>query len=277
MTLFWYLKRMVFSTRNLLMFVTLVAAGIAVYRSHQAVEQDQAQLKRLEDEVHSTESSIRRFEESNWHNDPQMRQAVWDEYEAIRNLRELCELSIPKLADRHGNIEPRGSQVISIKRLPSIRDRKGGPPVVFRVYVPEDCELWLKYGAHGDEDKVPSSPDFESGLLRQLANGDVGPYEKRLPPGHHVISRKNGVITVNSVVLLNATIKSTRSLGGGVLMSNPKMQQMDFQNGELSLWSLISEHMVLQSDDAENDRTKISTNLWLDDTSSGFSDFPGDQ
>ena len=259
------------------MFVTLVAAGIAAYRSHQAVEQDQARLKRLEDEVRSTESSIRNFEERNWLNHPQMQQAVWDEYEAIRNLRELCELSIPKLVDRHGNIEPRGSQVVSIKRLPSIRGRKGGPPIVFRVYVPEDCELWLKYGAHGDEYKRPSSPDFESGLLRQLANGDVGPYEKRLPPGHHVLSRINGVITFNSVVLLNAKLESTQGIGGGVLTSNPKMQQMDFQDGELSLWSLISKSMVLQSDDAESDRTKICTNLWLDNTSSGFSDFPGDQ
>jgi hypothetical protein len=278
------MEAMTFSIRNLLTMVVVAALGIVVWRSRQDAQRDQYQLAMLRTE-------IKRAEDRLHVDNPVLHQARRDEYEAIRKLRKQCDANIELLREKYGSIEPRGPRILSIKNLPSMRGDTGGTPVALRVYVPEEREVWLKYGVHDHGEsssfgRTLLSPDFESALMRQSPIGPVGPYEKLLTPGHHVLSMTIGDaeagslplrITFDSIALIDSRLKSASQIGGGVVSSKPKMQQMDFRDGKLHWGSLISKSMSFPCGEEDNPRRRLLFHLWLSNESSGFSDFPGSQ
>lgn len=170
-----------------------------------------------------------------------------------------------------------------------MRGDKGRAPFALRVYVPEEREVWLKYGVRDTSNssgfgKTLSSPDFESGLLRQSPIVQVGPHEERLSPGHHVLSITIGdveagslrlQITLDSIALVDSSLESARRAGSLYIASKPEMQQIDFEDGELHWGPLMSATM---SEDLDEDPTwKLRVLVWLGNESSGFSAFPGSQ
>jgi hypothetical protein len=274
---------MTFSIRNLLALVVVAALGIVAWRSHQDAQREQDRLTKLLTEIKSAEQRLSL-------DNPPLHQAMLitrDEYEAIRKLRKHCDANIELLREKYGSIEPRGPDVLSIRNLPSIRGDTGQTPVALRVYTPKERKVWIKYGVHNNMNSIPASPDFESGLLRQSPFDHVGPYEKRLSPGQHVLSMTIGDasagslpfrITLDSRILIDSAFKSASHTGGGVIGSTPQaMQQMNFKDGKLHWGGLISARMTLRDDEGNNPPKSFKFLVWLSDETSGLSSFPGSQ
>ena len=204
---------MTFSVRNLLALVVVAALSIVAWRSHQDAQRERNRLTKLLTEIESAEQEIKRAEDRLHLGNPPLHQAIRDEYEAIRNVRKQCDANIELLREKYGSIEPRSPRVLSIKNLPSMRGDTGETPVALRVYVPEEREVWLKYGVHdrgesSSSERTLLSPDFESALMRQSPIGPVGPYEKRLPPGHHLLSMTIGDAEAGSLHFVSPSIQS---------------------------------------------------------------------
>lgn len=273
---------MTFSIRNLLALVAVAALGMVAWRSHQDAQREQDRLSTLR-----RQTAIKSAEQNLFSDNPLLHQAMRntrDEYEAIRKLRIQCDAGIELLREKYGRIEPSGPGIVSIRALPSIRGDTGKPPVAFRIYVPEERKVWIKYGVRDSKSRsVAANSEFEPAILHQVPFDHDGPYEIRLTPGQHVLSMTIGDtdagslpfrINLDASVLVDSRLNSASHTGGG---STYAPLQLDFKNSNLAKSGLMSAKMTLRGD-AKNESPKSYQFLvWLSDESSGYSAFPGSQ
>ena len=281
---------MKFSIRTLLVLTLAVAVAIAlVMKLYQSrVQQErllarQAQLQSLRAELQAVSGSS------------EMRQAMADQQAMYQRARKDALDHFAILQARDSKIEDRGPGVVSLRSVPEITGLGEGNRTSFRVRIPADRQVWLKYVA------APEPPSATTERLDELAIESLQPqpmesssggepsgfqhpggYAFPLPTGEHVLTvTSNRVesddegetvhefrIQFGDQVLLQSSHHSsgTSSFGTVALGSS---RQSDYRPGK-------TPHRLLR---LRFNRSQGSgppvAHLWLGEQSSDLPAFPG--
>jgi hypothetical protein len=269
-----------FSIRELLCVAVLAALGMLAYRNHQEAEQAQVKLTLLQNEIQALEASLRQ-------DNPALHQAIlrsMDESKSLQDARQRAIDHFALIRQKYSGIEPRGADVLSLSGVPMLPPGNGPAPISFRMRVPEQRAIWLKYGVHPTKRNTQSGrgPEQESDLLTQSPFEDSGPFEMSLPPGDQILVVTMGAaedgslplaITLDDQLLLRSTFVAPEVTGAG-WSSISGRQQIDFDLNR-ALPSLMTVNMSLRSDKTADTATKqCGFSMWLSDHSSDFAEFP---
>ncbi|PAY17616.1 hypothetical protein CKO51_20535 [Rhodopirellula sp. SM50] len=102
--------------------------------------------------------------------------ALRDQYQSIGRMREKAQEKFADLQLKYGGLVDRGGSVVSFRSVPSIQIEEESPPIIFRVIVPEDRAVWLRYGVFpSDMDFVENPHAFRStvGLASDIKQRNV--------------------------------------------------------------------------------------------------------
>ena len=273
-------RSITFSLRSLFALIVVAALGFFTWGFVQGVQDEKNRLATILNEIESAKTELAETESrSAWLAKPVLQQAMQDEYAAIQSLREQSEAHLPWLLDKYASIEPRGPDILSIRRLPAISGFSE-TPIVYRIYAPPEREVWLKCGmktiAYGS-DSGTEPPASSQVIQRRLS--DIGRYEQRLSPGEHAVSITWGSydgdqirirVTLDSSVLIDSNLPYRLS---GSLQTRIEGRQYDYQEFlELPLVGIN-----LDSPDDENPPNRFDYDVRLSAQASDLPPFPGVQ
>lgn len=273
---------MKFSIRTLLAFTFLVALALLTWRTFEDARRDEARAQRLQAEIKLLEARGRLDQ-------PGLDQAILhtrDEFESLKEMREHSLAHFDLLRDKYSGIEPRGAGVLSIRGLPSMQVGDRTAPIVFRMLIPDERPVWLKFGVHMVKPNVTASrgSDAEDDLITKSPFEASGPFEQRLPPGDQMLKIVSGAatdgalpieITLNDKVLLRTSFVADDVTGSGSgHISVPS--QFDVGPRQDLPWLLTVDltHRTQTSGGDSPDTHAFS--VWLSDRSSNFKGFPGE-
>jgi len=278
-----YLRQMRFSIREMLALISLVALGMLAWRTSEDARRDRARLAELRNEIKSLEARV-------WLDRPALHRAILRTHEEFESLHAMRERSIEHfdlLRQKYSTMEPPPeADVLSIRGIPSLQTDTGPAPVIFRLLVPQERPVWLKFGVHKVQRSVHSSrtSDDDSDLLTDSPFNASGPFEVRLPAGDHVLRIATGsaqegslplVITLNDEVLLRSAFLSADVTGAGSsYISAPS--QINFGPRRPLPWLLTT---IMNRRDPTSRKAHDTTHgfsVWLSDRSSSFTSFPGE-
>lgn len=272
-----------FSIRALLAFTFLVGLALLAWRTLTDVRRNQARAEMLRDEIKSLEVRVRL-------DDPKLHQSmghISDEYESLHAMSKRGLAHFDALREKYSTIEPRnGKQVFSLRGIPSLHAEPGPAPVVFRMIVPEERPVWLKFGIHMVDQSVHSSrtPDETDDLLTDTPFDDSGPFEIRLPAGDQMLTIVTGSAGEGSlpveILLDDRVLVRTKFVSPDVSGSDyghiSAPSQIDFGPRRDLPW-LLTTHMNLKPTPAGSRRRKTHAfAIWLSDKPSDFASFPGE-
>lgn len=269
-----------FSIKTLLAITFLIALALLAWRTIEDARRDRARLELVKAEVKQLEARVRL-------DDPELHQVILctiDEVQPLHVMRERAIAHFDMLREKYSSIEPRGPEVLSIRGLPSMQVDNESSPTVFRMIVPEERGIWLKFGVHQVERNMNSSrsSDQEDDLLSDSPFDDSGPFEIKLSPGDQTLSvaagpAKDGLLPIeirlDEALLLRTTFHSPDVSGtGSSHISAPS--QIDFDARRELPW-LLSSSMGTRSSATDNERgLTYAFSMWLSDRSSDFKGFP---
>ncbi|MCA9145688.1 MAG: hypothetical protein H6821_09795 [Planctomycetaceae bacterium] len=272
---------MKFSLRTLFAFTFLVALALLAWRMFQDSRRDESRLQLLNAEIKSLEARVRL-------DDPAIHRVILskvDELEPLHAMRERAVTHFDVLQEKYSGVEERGSDVLSIRGLPALRRHDEPVRVLFRMIVPRQRSVWLKFGVHQVERNVNSSrgSDQEDDLLSESPFDVSGPFEMQLQPGDQTLSvfageAKDGSLPVeialNDKLLFRSCFESPDVTGTGLIhISAPS--QIDFDSRRDLPW-LLSTNINVESEGPDTERElAYAFSIWLSDHSSDFKGFPG--
>lgn len=187
---------------------------------------------------------------------------------------------LPSIQEKYSRIEPRGEGFVSIRIIPMIVDAEyDGSNWRMRMLVPEGSEPYLKLGVIDEKFAgFRSILPADSLLLDDSFLDNSGPFEIRLTPGIHDIDLarrkepKDSLLQYRFSLDGRPILVSTSEFEGvtsKATMFTAAYEQIDLPitgGSVLGKWSFGGstgpEQMLL---------------LWFDETSSGFSPFPGEE
>ncbi len=244
---------------------------------------------RLEREKETELISVQRDLELSLHiGNEEMHQAavaIVDEQQALDRVRAVATQTFPKLEAKYSAIVPAGPNVLSIRRVPSIRSDIQRAPTAYRLVIPESGEVWIKYGVHLTPKNTSSSwnPKKEDELLDTSPFDQTGPYEMRMPAGEQVLRFAVGdkvdgtlpiLISLDDQPLLRSAFRAPDVSGhGGSALGGTA--QIDYPPGK-RLPSLTSMKMYQSDDSGNRGGSSYTFSIWLSDQSSNFDAFPGE-
>jgi hypothetical protein len=277
-----YLRHLRFSIRAMLALMFLVSLGMLVWRASEDARRSVARLAQLQSEIKFVEARLRLDQ-------PVLHQAILHTHEEFQPFDAMRQRSIEHfdlLRRKYSSMEPKGTDVFSLREIPSLQTDTRPAPVIFRLLVPEQRTVWLKFGVHLVEQSVHSSTDKLDGrdLLTDSPFNVSGPFETRLQPGDHTLTVAVGlaaegslpvVITLDDEVLLRSSFVSAEVTGtSSSRISAPS--QLDF-GPQRNLPSLLSTHMNLRTPASGKAPAKThGFSMWLSDRASSFTNFPGE-
>lgn len=273
-------RSITFSLRSLFALIVVAALGFFTWGFVQGVQDEKNRLATILNEIESAKTALAETESrSAWLANPVLQQAIQDEYAAIQSLREQSEAHLPWLLDKYASIEPRGPDILSIRRLPAISGFRE-TTIVYRIYAPPEREVWLKCGmktiAYGS-DSGTEPPASSQVIQRRLS--DIGRYEQRLSPGEHAVSitwesydgdQIRIRVTLDSSVLIDSNLPYP-SLG----CSRPRMERRQYDYQEFLERPLVG--IILKSPDDENPLNPFDYDVSLSGQASDLPPFPGVQ
>lgn len=237
----------------------------------------------MQDRLTELHAKIKSTEQRLYVGDPLLHQAFLssnDEAQALSRLRAKSEAGLESLRQKYGGIQPRGDDVVSIRSLPTIGNDLRKAPTVFRMLIPDQRQVWLKYGVSDTSGSGFSAADFAKELLQQSPFQHTGPYEMLLPAGDHTLAvsfqnPQSGSlplrVKLNDTNLVDSSFQHEfASHGGG--MSVAASEQLDYKDRQLP--TLLSAKIVLRDDAGKRLPEGFRLLVWLDDHSSGFEPFP---
>jgi hypothetical protein len=268
---------MTFSLRDLLALFVLLALALLGWRTWQQTRLEKARLAELRDEIKQLEIQVRL-------DNPALHQAMLntlDEHQPLAGMRQRSLGQFERLRTKYGGLEPRGADVLSLRGLPSLPEGDEPAPVLYRLWVPEDRPVWLKFGVH---EMDPShhrsrSSDDEQDLLDRSPFTLSGPFEMRLPPGDQTLRIAIGAarggelpvsIALDDTVLLRSTFAS-EGVSGASYGYTTAASQVDFPANQKPPW-LLTASMQLRNTSAGKTQ---ACSVWLSDRASGFAPLPG--
>ncbi|MCS7468026.1 hypothetical protein NZK35_15335 [Stieleria sp. ICT_E10.1] len=268
-----------FSIRSLLAILLLCAISFPLVTGIADLRRDEAMRTQLRVEIET-------FRERLALDDPQrqrIKQHQRDELTSIRAIREQAERQFESLQQKYGGIEVRGGDVLSLRTIPQLRRDRTQPPVVFRLRVPTDRDVWLKYavipaeGVSRSPDQLDErqDPPVESGFAHP------GHYQVKLEPGEHLLAVETGPVRGNvlpaSVRLGDKPLLKTEFSGEGIPSTGAYhisgTKQIDYPPQRRLPW-LLNIKVDLRLDDNSRRDAAFDGCLWLSDRSSGYDPFP---
>ena len=269
---------MTFSIRDLLALIFLFALALLAWRSAEETGRARARARQLDGEIKSLELQLRLDQ-------PALHQEILHTADEQASLAALGERSLKQfetLREKYSALVPREQDVLSLRGVPSLAKDPSPAPVLFRLLVPTQRPVWLKYGVHPAKQSQHTSrnTDKEQDLLRQTPFTLSGPFEMQLPPGDHTLQISVGaahegalpiVIALGDTVLLRTSYMSAQVSGAGYSYSSAT-SQLDFAPSQPLPWLLTASMNLRES--ATDETHAIS--LWLGVQASKFTRFPGD-
>ena len=270
---------MQFSIRSLLAILLLCGILFPLVMGLGQVRRDEAMLRQLANEIdlHRQRLAL---------NDPQrklIKQHQQEEYASLRSLRDAAETHFVSVQEKYGKIEPRGPNVLSLRTVPQLSLDAAPSPVVFRLLVPKERQVWLKYAViqrtnrngtpekHDQIDQPPIDTGFDHNGL----------YEVRLRPGERILAIQSGPVVANvlpiAMRLDEKDLLSTRFSDDGVPSTGSfhvsGRKQIDFEERRQLPW-LLNVNVTIKSEGGSREEAPYAGCFWLSDRSSGFDAFP---
>ncbi|QEF96452.1 hypothetical protein Mal15_04800 [Stieleria maiorica] len=213
-----------------------------------------------------------------------VRQHQREEYASMGTVRKRAERQFERIQQKYGGIEVRGADVLSLRTVPQLSLGQSQPPVVYRLLVPTDREVWLKYAVVPAEG-ISRSPDKLDQLQTPVeASGfaDPGPYQLRLAPGEQLLAVQTGpsngrelpiAIRIDDKPLLDSSFRSEGVPSSGAHHISG-LRQFDVLKSRRLPWLQSIQIKVTMEDETRQDAAHHGS-LWLSDQPSGFDPFPG--
>lgn len=278
---------MTFSLRTLMALVLLAALGMLAWRAADEARRQTRRAAELHGEIKSLEATLRLDQ-------PALHQAMLhtlDEFESLHALRERSLAHFDTLRQKYSTLETRGPDVLSLRSVPALATGGDPTPVVYRLVVPRQRSVWLKFGVHPQQQDRHSSrtPDDATDLLTQSPFEPSGPFEVQLPPGDQTLSIAVGsvqegclpiVFQLNERTLLKTTFVSADVSGAGWGRISAT-SQLDFDRQQQLPW-LMTASMNLNAASVSRRQTTLAPgmthafSIWLSDRSSNFKGFPAE-
>ncbi len=171
-----------FSIRDLLLTMLVIAIAAMLYRSmlYQRELQARVQQTRAEAMALETQLAVEVDLVSQLH---AQRVALNEAKSIAATLKE----AFPALQNKYGRIEVRNEQTLSIRRFPTLREPNDTHEFVrYRIYVPKERKIYLKFGVETKHLHDPQPPADSSS--RWITTSDFypsGPFELELQRGWH--------------------------------------------------------------------------------------------
>jgi hypothetical protein len=257
--------------------VFLAALAMLAWRTADGIRQVQERIAALRSEASALHAVFRG-------DDPALRRAIIHERDDVPPLEAMRDRALARfdeLRTRYGAIEARGGDVVSIRTVPAIADGPGPAPVIFRLVVPPDRPVWLKFGTHlaGTTVEPPQRLDEGAGLRSDTPLAASGPYEARLSAGDHTLTIAVGTaaegslplaISLGDGFLLQSSFDSPGVSGVSSSHTSP-VDQYDIRPPAELPWLMTGR---LNHRDSKAEQVPAFS-LWLSDQASGFAEFPG--
>lgn len=196
-------------------------------------------------------------------------------------MRQRSLTQFELLRQKYSILEEREADVLSLRGIPSLSIDTEPAPAVFRLWVPKERPVWIKFGVREATPSRPSSSsDNDRDLLSDSPFRASGPFETQLPPGDQTLqiaagSAREGslplCITLGETVLLRTSFDSP-SVSGTGSSHITGATQLDYGPRQQLPWLLTSTMNV--GEPATEKPHAFS--LWLSDRASGFAPFPGE-
>ena len=281
---------MKFSLRSLLALTLTVAVAIALLMKLYQARVQQARLLAREAQLQSMRAELQAVSGSD-----EMRQAMTELQAMYQRAREDALDHFAVLQARDSKIEDRGPGVISVRSIPEITGRGEGNRTSFRIRIPADRQIWLKYVVAADPPSATAErldelalDSLKPGAMQLGDEGQSsgfehpGAYAIELPAGEHVLTVSANQresddeaetvhqfrIQYDEQVLLESSHRSqgpssfgTVALGGA--------QQNDYEMGKLP-----HRLLRLRFTRSQGNGPPVA-HLWLSEQSSDLPGFPG--
>jgi hypothetical protein len=268
-----------FSIRSLLAIMLLCGIMFPLMIGLGQVGREEAMREKLHNEIQLLRQRLAL-------DDPK-RQVVKDHqkdgFKSLRRLRDTAERQFATIQDKYGKIEPRDAGVVSLRTIPQLSLDGGTAPTVFRLFVPTEREVWLKYAVVLYERNSRSSAQLDQLDQPAIDTGykHNGLYEVRLPPGERILEvhagPSAGKLLPIEIRLDDQDLIHTVFSGDGVRHSGAThvsgQRQIDF-DGRRELPWLLDLKIRLEPDGGSRQDAPYSACLWLSDRSSSFERFP---
>lgn len=271
-----------FSIRALLALTFLAVLVMLVWRTARETTRNQEHLTRLQKEIKDLELNVRL-------NEPALHQAILrsrHEFDSVRELRQRSIEHYESLRQKYSGIETPEAGVLAIRTIPSLQTGAVQPPITFRIWVPEDRAVWLKFGVHQADRSVQSSRESEKAddLLTNSPFEDSGPFELQMPPGDQMLeigtepAGEGAVpltITLNDNVLLRSAFVSSEATGANASYISGR-SQINFGKNQPLPWLLTGRMNLGYYTSGEEPILTHAFSLWLSNQSGSFANFPGE-
>lgn len=256
---------------NVILVVIAISAAVSLSRLGLAYAKVQLQRTRLVDL--ERQDSIRKGTNA----------ALLDQYQSIGRIREKAEEKFADLQLKYGGLVDRGGSIFSFRSVPSIQIEEESPPIIFRIIVPENRTVWLRYGVFpSDRDIVQNPHMFRStvDLPTGTAFQHEGIFQYRLPTGQHLISIhcEIGVNVPIEVSLDDRRILSTFYKSGFYTYYRRDQEyqhdQGDREIGQSLPWLFSCEMYPQTSSEKSIDPAPHACSIWLSEDRIDVPSFP---
>ncbi|MCA9140591.1 MAG: hypothetical protein KDB00_27655, partial [Planctomycetales bacterium] len=218
--------------------------------------------------------------------DPQrvlIRKHQQENFDSIRRLRDIAERQFQVIQHKYGSIEPKGPEIVALRTVPQLSLDGNLAPVVFRISVPTEREVWLKYALVPAGGGSQASEKLDQILESHPGPGfeHSGPFQRRLPSGECILQVDANKTIDNmlpvSIRLNDQVILESSFTGDGVPRTGSfhisGQTQLDFPVSRPLPWLLNIQIRVEQQGGAHVNAPADGC-LWLSTKPSDFEDFP---
>ncbi|QDV47767.1 hypothetical protein Enr13x_76790 [Stieleria neptunia] len=268
-----------FSIRSLLAIMLLCGISFPLVSGIRDLRRDEAMRSQLRREIETLRERLAL-------DDPQrqrIKQHQRDELTSVRAIRERAERQFETIQQKYGGIEVRGTDVLSLRTVPQLRRDRTQPPVVFRVRVPTERDVWLKYAVIPAEgvSRSPDQLDQRHDPPADSGFAHPGHYERKLEPGEHLLAVQTGPVRGKvlpvAIRLGDKPLLDTEFSGDGIPSTGAYhisgRKQIDYPPQRRLPWLLSVKVKLRLEDDSRRDAA-FDGCLWLSDRSSGYDPFP---
>ncbi|MBL8891506.1 MAG: hypothetical protein JNL67_16115 [Planctomycetaceae bacterium] len=175
-----------FSLRSLIAIVLLIAFALMTLNGYLAAG-------RIARQIHPLRYQIGMLERELGENDSKRRQILLhalEERESFHAIYEEVLAQYPTIRDRNHQMVPRPVDIFSIKRMPAPGMLPSNFIIEYKLVVPVERPVWVRFGVHTVIPETPNSTFFDQHMdWRQspsLTNSKL--FEQQILPGEHLLT-----------------------------------------------------------------------------------------
>ncbi len=268
-----------FSIRSLLAVMLICALAFPLVIAMQKVRVEESLRDQLLNEIKTQRQRLAS-------DDPQLtsiRERQQEQRLVLHRIRRISQQRFDSIQSEYGSIESPDTHTLSLRSVPQLSLSDDQPPIVFRLHVPSDREVWLKYALIPFD--LGSEPSRRLDRIRVAPKksryAHDGPFQWKLPAGEHLFKVTTGPpngfalpihLHLNTMGLLHTAYVSKGTPSSGFFHISGR-KQIDFGPKRDLPW-LLNVRIRVQKEDGSSVNPDHSPAIWLSDVSSGFDPFP---